>query len=43
MRKVLTIKERVGECETELRSEDRLVVRVEDVTYSQVVSVEYWG
>ena len=50
-RKVRTIEEIVGECESDLscrlvtasRAEDGLVVRVEDGTCSQVVSVEYLG
>ena len=43
MRKVITIEEIVGECETDLRSEDGLLVRVEDGTCSTVVSLEYRG
>ena len=49
MRSLITIEEKVGECETDLscrmvtasRSGKGLVVRVEDGTCSQVVSVEY--
>lgn len=49
--KVRTIKEIVGDCETYLsckmvtdsRTEDGLVVGVEDGTYSQVVSADYRG
>ena len=51
MRKVITIEEIVGECETGLscrmvsasRSENGLVLRVEDGTCSQVVRWEYRG
>ena len=50
-RKVRTIEEILGECESDLscrlvtasRAEDGLVVMVEDGTCSQVVSVEYLG
>jgi hypothetical protein len=51
LRKVITIEEIAGECETDLicrmvtasRSENGLVLRVEDWTCSQVVRFEYRG
>jgi hypothetical protein len=51
MRSLITIEEKVGECETDLscrmvtasRSENGLVLRVEDGTCSQVVRLEYRG
>jgi hypothetical protein len=50
-RSLITIEEKVGECETDLscrmvtarRSANGLVLRVEDGTCSQVVRLEYRG
>jgi hypothetical protein len=41
--KVRTIEEIVGETETDLRFKDGLVMREENTTCSQVVSVEHRG
>ena len=43
MRKVRTIEEKVVVFDTDLRSDDGLVVRVEDGTGYLVVSLEYRG
>jgi hypothetical protein len=40
-KKVRTIKEIVGESETDFRCEDGLVVRVDDGTCFQVVTLDY--